>query len=207
MLTFENENPDDRRILLGYKAVVRTPANVNYRGYKVTSTVAPSSGTVVLSALNILNGYKTESVPDPTQPGGKRDSNTTAQIIVETMKVRRFIDSHPLIISSGYKKADNLQKSSGNTFCIQFAYGQRTVLGDPTFVKNVTELELAFLAPKVGAEIRAKLPLNHTGPDSVSHPTPSKDHTPIVHLFTSFRPPGPFPPPFFSLSDIRPERI
>jgi gamma-glutamyltranspeptidase/glutathione hydrolase len=72
----------------GYKAVVRDTAHVNYRGYKVTSTIAPSSGTIVLSALNILNGYTLDSVHDPTQPGGLSDSNRTAQIIVESMKVR-----------------------------------------------------------------------------------------------------------------------
>ncbi|KAF8308059.1 gamma-glutamyltranspeptidase [Clavulina sp. PMI_390] len=124
--------------LKGYKALVRTPTNINYRGYKVTSTVAPSSGTVLLSALNILSGYQPTTVTDATQPGGKRDSNVTAHILVESMK---------------------------------FAYGQRTVLGDPAFVSNVSSLELAYLTPKVGAEIRAKLPLNHTGDGTLYDPS------------------------------------
>lgn len=53
----------------------------------------------------------------------------------------------------------------------QFAYGQRTELGDPAFVKNVSKIELEFITPKVGAEIRKELPLNHTGASSVSLPS------------------------------------
>lgn len=67
---------------------MRKPAHIYYRGHKVISTVAPSSGTVVLSALNIMNGYDLKSVHDPTAAGGKRDSNNTAQILIESMKVQ-----------------------------------------------------------------------------------------------------------------------
>lgn len=71
----------------GYKALVRTPAAITYKGHKVVSTVAPSSGTVLLSALNIMDGYSLTSVNDPTAAGGKRDSNNTAQILIESTKV------------------------------------------------------------------------------------------------------------------------
>ncbi|ORY23689.1 gamma-glutamyltranspeptidase [Naematelia encephala] len=43
--------------LEGYEAIVRTPANITYRGKRIFSTVAPSSGVVVLSALKIFEGY------------------------------------------------------------------------------------------------------------------------------------------------------
>ncbi|SCZ95106.1 BZ3500_MvSof-1268-A1-R1_Chr11-3g03607 [Microbotryum saponariae] len=49
-----------------YKAIVRTPVNITYRGARIFSTVAPSSGAVVLSALKILEGYQanyTDSQP------------------------------------------------------------------------------------------------------------------------------------------------
>lgn len=73
--------------LEGYKPLIRGTAHIHHRGHKVTSTIAPSSGTIVLSALNILDGYKLDSVHDPTQPGGVRDSHQSAHIIVESMKV------------------------------------------------------------------------------------------------------------------------
>jgi gamma-glutamyltranspeptidase/glutathione hydrolase len=44
--------------LKNYTAILRTPANITYRDqYRVFSTVAPSSGAVVLSALKIFEGY------------------------------------------------------------------------------------------------------------------------------------------------------
>lgn len=44
--------------LKNYKVFHRTPRQVQYRGYNVTSTVAPSSGTVLLNILSVLNNYK-----------------------------------------------------------------------------------------------------------------------------------------------------
>ncbi|KAJ3716028.1 gamma-glutamyltranspeptidase [Lentinula raphanica] len=43
--------------LAGYKAIVRQPRNITYRNTRIFSTVAPSSGTVVLSALKIFEGF------------------------------------------------------------------------------------------------------------------------------------------------------
>lgn len=41
-----------------YKAEIREPVNIQYRGYNITSTGAPSSGSVVLAALKTLEGYE-----------------------------------------------------------------------------------------------------------------------------------------------------
>lgn len=41
-----------------YKIIERTPRHIQYRGYNVTSTVAPSSGSVVLNILSVLDNYK-----------------------------------------------------------------------------------------------------------------------------------------------------
>jgi gamma-glutamyltranspeptidase / glutathione hydrolase len=41
-----------------YKVEVREPVNIQYRGYNITSTGAPSSGSVVLAALKTLEGYE-----------------------------------------------------------------------------------------------------------------------------------------------------
>ena len=43
--------------LKNYTAITRTPVNITYRGNRIFSTVAPSSGAVVLSALKIFEGY------------------------------------------------------------------------------------------------------------------------------------------------------
>ena len=44
--------------LKNYAVEIRKPLNIEYRGYNVTSTGAPSSGTVVLAALKTLEGYQ-----------------------------------------------------------------------------------------------------------------------------------------------------
>lgn len=43
--------------LKNYTVTHRPTAQVDYRGYKLTSATAPSSGIVVMSALNAANGY------------------------------------------------------------------------------------------------------------------------------------------------------
>ena len=43
--------------LKNYTVAIRKPAEINYRGYKLTATSAPSGGVVALSALNIANGF------------------------------------------------------------------------------------------------------------------------------------------------------
>jgi gamma-glutamyltranspeptidase/glutathione hydrolase len=49
-----------------YKTITRTPVNITYRGNRIFSTVAPSSGAVVLSALKVFEGYPaTAKVDDP----------------------------------------------------------------------------------------------------------------------------------------------
>jgi gamma-glutamyltranspeptidase/glutathione hydrolase len=44
--------------LRDYRVAVRRPVQINYRGHKLTSSNAPSSGVVALSALNIMSGYE-----------------------------------------------------------------------------------------------------------------------------------------------------
>lgn len=44
--------------LKNYKVAIRKPAEITYRDYKLTACSAPSSGTVALSALKIVEGYQ-----------------------------------------------------------------------------------------------------------------------------------------------------
>ncbi|KAK7046979.1 gamma-glutamyltranspeptidase [Favolaschia claudopus] len=43
--------------LANYTAIIREPVNITYRNNRIFSTVAPSSGAVVLSALKVFEGY------------------------------------------------------------------------------------------------------------------------------------------------------
>lgn len=43
--------------LQDYTVALREPVQIDYRGFKVTSTSAPSSGVVGMSVLKILDGY------------------------------------------------------------------------------------------------------------------------------------------------------
>uniref|UniRef100_A0A0D2XPA0 Glutathione hydrolase n=1 Tax=Fusarium oxysporum (strain Fo5176) TaxID=660025 RepID=A0A0D2XPA0_FUSOF len=43
--------------LKNYSVAIREPSQINYRGGKITSGSAPSSGAVVAASLNILDGY------------------------------------------------------------------------------------------------------------------------------------------------------
>ena len=43
--------------LRNYTIALRDPVQIDYRGFKVTSTSAPSSGVVGMSVLKILDGY------------------------------------------------------------------------------------------------------------------------------------------------------
>lgn len=52
--------------LQAYQVVVRDTEQIDYRGYKITSTSAPSSGTVGLSILKILDGYDDFFSPETT---------------------------------------------------------------------------------------------------------------------------------------------
>jgi gamma-glutamyltranspeptidase/glutathione hydrolase len=43
--------------LKNYQVSIRSPISIDYRGYKLFSTGAPSSGSVALSILKIIEGY------------------------------------------------------------------------------------------------------------------------------------------------------
>ena len=52
--------------LQDYEAITRAPANITFRGIRIFSTIAPSSGAVVPSALEIFEEYPgSAKVDDP----------------------------------------------------------------------------------------------------------------------------------------------
>jgi gamma-glutamyltranspeptidase/glutathione hydrolase len=107
--------------LKDYNVAIRPPQNITYRNYTIHSTGAPSSGTVALSAMKIIEGYK--------------DIGQAATINEST-----FLFDEAL----------------------RFAYGQRSQLGDPLFVKNLDLYQAEMLSNATVSAVRAKINPLHT---------------------------------------------
>lgn len=107
--------------LKNYTVAIREPSTINYRGFKLTSGSAPSSGTVLASVFKIIEGYK--------------DIGQAATINEST----HYLDE-----------------------AIRFAYGQRSLLGDPSFVKGMDEYQADMLKEETAAAVRAKINPAHT---------------------------------------------
>ncbi|TVY92701.1 Glutathione hydrolase proenzyme [Lachnellula willkommii] len=104
--------------LANYTVKIRPASNITYRGYKITSGSAPSSGAVVLSALKIVEGY---------------DMSTPSLLNLST----HYLDE-----------------------AMKFGYGQRTELGDPTFVTNITAYQQRMYSEKTAEEVRSLIEAN-----------------------------------------------
>lgn len=102
--------------LKNYTVAIRKPSVINYRGYKLTSTSAPSGGVVALSTLNIVGGY--DGFGDPAA------INLTTHRLDEAMR---------------------------------FAYGQRSELGDPSFVDGLDEYQESMISNATASEVRSKI--------------------------------------------------
>ncbi|KAJ5744928.1 hypothetical protein N7533_009798 [Penicillium manginii] len=108
--------------LKNYSIEIRNTSQIDYRGYTVTSTTTPSSGSVALSILKILDTYR-----------------------------GLFADEKALNLST--HRLDE---------AIRFGYGERTELGDPSFVKGMAEYERDMLKKSTIADIRSKISDTHT---------------------------------------------
>ncbi|KUJ08895.1 gamma-glutamyltranspeptidase [Mollisia scopiformis] len=106
--------------LANYTVQIRQVSNITYRGFKIFSGSAPSSGAVVASVLKIVEGY---------------DMSTPSNINLST----HYLDEG-----------------------MRFAYGQRTLLGDPSFLPNLTTYQKGMYSASTAAEIRSKIEEYHT---------------------------------------------
>ncbi|KAI5358400.1 Putative gamma-glutamyltranspeptidase, nucleophile aminohydrolase [Septoria linicola] len=102
--------------LKNYTVAIRKPASITYRDFNVHSCSAPSSGTVAMSVLKIIEGYK--------EIGWATTTNESTHIFDEALR---------------------------------FAYGQRSSLGDPSFVEGLAEYEADMLSVETVEAVRAKL--------------------------------------------------
>ncbi|KAF2499794.1 gamma-glutamyltranspeptidase [Lophium mytilinum] len=102
--------------LKNYTVAIRKPAQIKYRGYKLTSTSAPSSGGVALSVMKIVEGFK--------------DFGTPENVNLSTHRLDE---------------------------AIRWGYGERALLGDPSFTEGLQAYEDDMLSDQTAANIRAKI--------------------------------------------------
>lgn len=102
--------------LKNYTVAIRKPASISYRDFNVHSCSAPSSGTVAMSILKIIEGYD--------EIGWASTTKQSTHIFDEALR---------------------------------FAYGQRSNLGDPSFVDSLAEYEADMLSHKTVAAVQAKI--------------------------------------------------
>lgn len=81
-------------------------------------------------------------------------SPSSGAVVLSTMKIIEGYDMHSpsqLDLSTHYLDE-----------AIRFAYGQRTLLGDPTFLPNITAYQERMVSEKTAQEVRAKIEKYHT---------------------------------------------
>ncbi|KAG4422444.1 hypothetical protein IFR04_004468 [Cadophora malorum] len=106
--------------LANYTAQIRQTSNITYRGFKINTGSAPSSGAVVSSVMKIIEGY------DMSSPS---NLNLSVHYLDEAMR---------------------------------FAYGQRTLLGDPSFLSNITSYQKGMYSEATAAEVRSLIQPDRT---------------------------------------------
>ncbi|KAG4443258.1 hypothetical protein IFR05_001301 [Cadophora sp. M221] len=106
--------------LANYTAQIRPTSNITYRGFKINTGSAPSSGAVVSSVMKIIEGY------DMSTPS---NLNLSVHYLDEAMR---------------------------------FAYGQRTLLGDPAFLSNITTYQRAMYSDATAATVRSLIQPDRT---------------------------------------------
>ena len=116
--------------LANYTVAIRPPANITYRGFRLHSCSAPSSGEVALSVLKTVEGY--------TDFFSNSSANLSTHRLDEAMR---------------------------------FGYGERTDLGDPLFVANLSHYQEQMLSAESAAEIRSKISDQRTLNVSAYDPT------------------------------------
>jgi gamma-glutamyltranspeptidase/glutathione hydrolase len=117
-----------------------------YRGSRIFSTVAPSSGAVVLSTLKVFEGYQ----------GNFTDSDPEINVT-----------THRLIEATKFAYGQRTQCMSSLSFPIPSILSwklMRCADGDPAFTSNVTDLEDFYLTDAAVEDVRSRIVDNQTFP-------------------------------------------
>lgn len=132
--------------LANYTVAHRQPIHITYKGHKLTSTNAPSSGVVALSALNIVSGYED-------------------------------LFANPDDVDNVHLSTHRMDEA------MKYAYGQRTNLGDPSFVPGLDAYTARMIDPEFGQSLRANISdlrtfdVHHYDPMGFEiKPTPGTSH-------------------------------
>jgi len=133
----------------GYEVLLREPSEIQYRGYRVVSTSAPSGGPVVLSALKIVEGYSDFGSPS-----------------ARNLSTHRFDEA----LRFGYGQVFCPPAPRHFNALISLEMTQRTELGDPAFVPTVEAYQQKIIDGETSAEIREAISDEHTLPVEAYNP-------------------------------------
>ena len=133
--------------LQDYTVLTRDTAQIDYRGYRVTSTTSPSSGIIALSILGILDTYDDFFTPD--------NVNLSTHRLDEAI---RF----------GYGEVCTFGPVL--YFQLMADFTKKTLLGDPLFLEGINKYETNLLKQSTIDEIRSKISDHHTQNVSVYDP-------------------------------------
>jgi gamma-glutamyltranspeptidase/glutathione hydrolase len=132
-----------------YRVIIRDSLSTAYRGYKLTTCGAPSSGTVTLQILKIIERYN--------------DIGESSTVDLGTHRLDEAI-------RFGYGAVSTLSFQHFNLFVTNGAHYQRTKLGDPAFVEDLLEYQAAMLDATTIDKIIAKISDDHTLPVAAYNP-------------------------------------
>lgn len=127
--------------LKNYTVATRNVSHIDYRGYRITSTTAPSSGVVALSALKILEGYDDFFTPHNVNLSTHRLDEALRFAYGQVCSELFRFPFWPLKLIS---------------------YSKRTNLGDPYFVDGLDEYEKDMLKNSTARMIRTRISDFHT---------------------------------------------
>lgn len=147
--------------LHNYAVIIRNISQIDYRGYKITSTSAPSSGVIAMSILKILETYE--------------DFFTSQKTV--NLSTHRMDEA----IRFGYGEVRTL--FHGHYECQPFLIcKKRTGLGDPLFVDGMYEYEGKLLKQSTIDKIRGKISDFHTQSVSAYDPAGLESLDTYAHL-------------------------
>ena len=120
--------------LKNYTVAIRKPAQIDYRGYKLTACSAPSSGIVALSVMKTIEGYE--------------DIGQASALNISTHRLDEAI-------RFGYGRVRSFSYRPTCNHLIPTL--QRANLGDPLFVPSLDDYQAEMLNPTTAETVRSRI--------------------------------------------------
>jgi gamma-glutamyltranspeptidase len=162
--------------LKNYTAEIREPLSSDYKNYRIFTSGPPTSGVVLLSALNILEGFNLSQA--------NRSDEMVYHYLVEVnfyLEDGFYANCHLAVTTQGLalKILHFLQT-------LKFVYAQRSRLADPRFV-DLTNITDAMLSKQEAAKLRDLINISKTetnakyyGPFFDSPPNKGTSHITVI---------------------------